>query len=163
MIPQLEQFQSWTVNGSPVGLSLLTVASSWVLSSFLQAALKTNFRLFPSVLTLAIRFALPKGIAKLAWLQKPLTKSRAERMQIAWLFATLLTGSFFLFTMANLSFSIMGNRLASSKDVGEAVDGAVNDAQNIALGHIAKQIFDGYIIASRYVSELTGCLALSMH
>lgn len=155
MIPQLEQIQEWTVSGSPVGLGLLTIASRYVLRGldfrFRRSVLKAFNSLLPSILTLGIRFGLPSGVSKLAWLQKPLTKSRAERMQIAWLFATLLAGSFCLFTVANLLFSILGNRLASVTSVKDAVSGTLDSAsKGLQTGDAAEQVFDGYIIASRY-------------
>lgn len=100
---------------------------------------------------MGVRYVLPKGIAKLAWVQKPLTKSRAERMQVAWLFASTLAGSFFLFTLANLLFSIIGNKLSFDAALEDAVKDTLADLA-YAVSNNAEQVFDGYIVASRYVS-----------
>lgn len=75
-------------------------------------------------------------------------------MEVSWLFTTLLCGSFLLFTVANLLFSILGNHLAREATLSDSFDATVDEMSRSA-SETAQQVFDGYIIASRYVgSEL---------
>lgn len=71
-------------------------------------------------------------------------------MEVSWLFTTLLCGSFLLFTIANLLFSILGNHLAREASLSDSFEATVNEMTRSA-SETAQQVFDGYIIASRYV------------